>query len=147
MSGLCVCEDVLYLRLHDVEGHVVEAAVDDDVGEGLRRLDVEVVHRLDRRQVLIDDVLEVAAALVHVAQHAAQDALVGVGLDENLDVKEVAQALVLEDQDALDDDDLARLDDLRPVGARVAREVVDRALDAPALAQCLEVRDEQVRLE
>ena len=93
------------------------------------------MHRLDRRQILIDDVLEVAAALVHVAQHAAQDALVGVGLDENLDVKEVAQALVLEDQDALDDDDLARLDDLRPVGARVAREVVDRALDAPALAQ------------
>ena len=39
------------------------------------------------------------------------------------------------------------LDDLRFRGARVAREIVDRALDALARAQCLEVLDEQVRLE
>lgn len=128
--GLPVLEDVLYLRLHDVEGHIVEAAVDDDVGEILRRLDVEIVHRLDRRQVLADDVLEVTAALVHIAQHAAQDALIGIGLDEDLDVEEIAQALILEDQDALDDDDLARLDDLRLLRARVARKVVDGTLDA-----------------
>lgn len=105
------------------------------------------MHRLDRRQVLADDVLEVTAALVHIAQHAAQDALIGIGLDEDLEVEEIAQALILEDQDALDDDDLARLDDLRLLRARVAREVVDGTLDALSLAQRLEMRDEQVRLE
>ena len=77
------------------------------------------MHRLYGFEVLLDDVLEVTAALVDVAQHTAQDALVGIGLDKDLDIKQIAQALILQDQDTLDDDDAARLDDRRLFGARM----------------------------
>ena len=80
----------LDLRLHHIERDVVASAVEDEVGKGLRRLDVEVVHRLDGGEVLVDDALEAAAALADVARDAAQDAFVGVGLDEDLDVEEVS---------------------------------------------------------
>lgn len=80
----------LDLRLHHIERDVVASAVEDEVGEGLCRLDVEVVHGFDGGEVLVDDALEAAAALADVARDAAQDAFVGVGFDVDLDVEEVS---------------------------------------------------------
>lgn len=137
----------LDLRLHHIERDIIAAAVEDNVGEGLRRFDVEVVHGLDGGEVLVDDALEASAALADVARDAAQDALVGVGFDVDLDVEEISEACVLENQDALDDDDAARPDGDGLFRARVLREVVGRAGDSPSGAQFLEVMDEEVCVE
>ena len=66
------------------------------------------MHRLHRRGVLRDDRLHRAPALADVAQDTPRQPDVGVGVDVNLDVHQVAQLLVLEDQDAVDDDHLRR---------------------------------------
>ena len=49
-------------------------------------------------------------ALLDVALQPSHQAQVGVGVDEDLDVHQVAQPLVGEDQDALDQDDGLRID-------------------------------------
>jgi len=105
------------------------------------------MHGLDRGQILFDDVVELAASFVHVTQHAAQDAFIRIGFDEDLDVEDVAQLLRLEDQDALDDDDMARLDNDGFLRAVVLREIIDGAFDTVSFTQFLEVLDEQIRLK
>ena len=93
---------------HDIEGDAVVAALgDDEIGPALARLDELQVHRPHRLVVLLADLTEGAAARLHVAADAAEDADVGVGVDEDLDVEAIADPLVDEDQDALDDDDRA----------------------------------------
>ena len=67
--------------------------------------------------------------------------------DEDLDVEDVAQLLRLEDQDALDDDDMARLDNDGFLRAVVLREIIDGAFDTVSFTQFLEVLDEQIRLK
>ena len=110
---------------------------DDDIGILAARLNELLVHGLDGRQILCDDALERAAAVAHVAQRAAQNANIGVGLDEDLDVKHFAQPRVLENEDALDDDDLARPDELGLTCALVVGVGVDRAADGPAALSSL----------
>ena len=83
---------------------------DDNIGVALRRLDEHLVHGLDRREILRDDRLQVAAAVAHVAHDAPQDAHIGVRVDKELDVQPVAQLRLGKDEDALDDDDLGRTD-------------------------------------
>lgn len=59
----------------------------NDIGILAARLNELLVHGLDGRQILRDDALKRAAAVAHVAQRAAQNANIGVGLDEDLDVE------------------------------------------------------------
>ena len=65
------------------------------------------------------DVLDGAAALGEVASQAADEAQVGVGVDEDLDVEQLAEHRLGEDQDPLDEHDPAGLDlrECRPVRA------------------------------
>ena len=70
-----------------------------------------------------------AAPVAHVAGEAADEADVGVCVHKNLDVAQVAEPRVGEDEDALDKNDLARLDvylfvrmDSPRVGGEVLRE-------------------------
>lgn len=74
---------------------------DDDVGVAFARFDKTVMHRFDGRQVLIDDGVHTASALVDVATKASDKADVGVSVDENLYVKKVAKLLVFKNQYAL----------------------------------------------
>ena len=76
----------------------------------MRRLDELEVHRPHRRVVLVAHRLEGAAALLDVAADAADDADVGVGVDEDLDVDLLAQRGLDEHEDALDDDHARGLD-------------------------------------
>jgi len=105
------------------------------------------VHRLDRREVLVDDRVDRAAALFDVAADPAAQAHVGGGVHEDLDVHLGAELRVLEDQDALDHDDLARLDAQHLVRPVVDRVVVSRALDGQALFELAQVFDHHVRVE
>ena len=81
---------------------VVAAARHDHVGIALARLDELQVHRLDGSEVLVEDFVERAAALGHVAANAADEADVGVGVDEDLHVAEIAHTRVSEQEDAVD---------------------------------------------
>ena len=65
---------------------VVPAARHDHVGVALARLDELQVHRLDGGEVLVEDFLQRAAALFHVAPDAPDEPHVGVGVDERLHV-------------------------------------------------------------
>ena len=46
-SGEILLQEVADMRLHDLKCHVIHAAVYDDVRITPRRLDVEIMHRLD----------------------------------------------------------------------------------------------------
>ena len=84
----------------------MSAARDDDVGVALARLDELEVHRLHRGEILVEDFLERPAALDDIASQAANQADIGVGVDEHLHRKQLANARVGEQQDAVDHDDV-----------------------------------------
>lgn len=67
----------------------------------------------------------VAAALLYVADDAAEDPLVSVGFHIDFDVQEAADPLVGEKQDALNEDDRSRLDLDDLAGSVVLAVVVD----------------------
>ena len=66
---------------------------------------------------------------------------------KNFDVKHFAQPRVLENEDALDDDDLARLDELGLIRALVVGVGVDGAADGLACLELLKLLDHQIGLE
>lgn len=126
---------------------IIAALRNDDVGKFLARLHELLVHRLDRRQILRHDGLQRSAALVDVANDAADNAHIGVRIDENLDVAEVAQLLVLKDQDTLHDDDLGGLDPHRLIDPVMYRKIVDRSFDTLARRQTAYMLDHQIRIK
>ena len=65
---------------------VMPALRDDQVGLALARLDELLVHRFDSGQVLVDNAVQRAPALLDVADDAAQDAHIGVGVHKDLHV-------------------------------------------------------------
>ena len=137
---------------HALDDHVqrhqiVPALGDDHVRAALGGLHEGLVHGLDGAQVLIDDALETPAAIPHIAHDAAQDAHVRVRVHKDLDIHLVAELAVFIDQDALDDDDAGRLDGNGLLRAVMDGVVVDRALDALARLELLEMLDKHVRVE
>ncbi len=96
----------------------------DDVGVALAGLHKGLVHGLDRGQVLLDHAVQAAAALLDVPHQTAQDALVGVGVHEDLIVEHGAQLRLHEGQDALHDEHRGRFNVLHFVTAVVVGVVV-----------------------
>lgn len=119
----------------------VVAPRDDDVGAPLEGGDVLVVRGLDELGVLGEDAGDGAAAELGVAEHAAGEAGVAVGLDEDLEVHELVEAelgpgVLVEGEDALEDDDVDVPErDVLGRAAAVVDVVVHGDLDLPAVAQ------------
>jgi hypothetical protein len=65
---------------------VVSAARDDHVRVALARLDEFAMHRLNGREVLLDDLVEWPAANVGIALDAANEPDVRICVHEHLDV-------------------------------------------------------------
>ena len=65
-----------------------------------------LVHGLYRGEVLGDDGLEGPAPFLHIPQSTAENADVGIRLHKDLNVKHIPESGVLENQDALYDDNL-----------------------------------------
>src|SRR5688572_3716810 len=111
---LCRGEPALDSCDEHLDGHrIVSATRHDDVRVALAGFDELEVHRLHGREVLLEDVLERAPPLHHVALDAANQPHVGVRVHEHLHVTERAHALVHEEQDAVHDDHVGRLHALR----------------------------------
>jgi len=106
---------------YHLERHPVLAPLgNDDVGPALRRLDELEMHRAHRLEILAQHVLDGAAALGHVAAEPPDQPDVGVGVDVDLEVEQVAQRRLDEDQDPSSKDDGLRLDAAGALGAPVA---------------------------
>jgi len=101
------------------------------------------MHRADGGHVLVDDRICRPTALGDVALQTADEADVRVGIHEELNIKQLAQGWLGKEQDAFDEDDAARLDRLRPLGAAVGGEVIDRHFYRLAVFQLYDVLDEQ----
>ena len=87
--------------------------------------------------------VQAAAALLHVPHKTAQDALIGVGVHEDLVVEHGAQLRLYKGQDALHDEHRGRFDVLHFVTAVVVGVVVYGAVDGTAGLELLQVVDEQ----
>ena len=118
--------------------------LDDDVRELLLRVDELVkvgLARLDRRL----DRLERVAALGHVALDLPRELDLVRDVEVDLEVEQVAHALVVEGVQALDDEDLGGLDPLRRV-EEPGHVVVDGLVDGLALAQRLDLLVHEVEV-
>ena len=135
--------------LHDhVQGHQVVAALQHhDVRVLPGGLHILLMHGLHSGEILGDHGLERPAPLLHIPQGPAEDPLVRVRLHKDLDVEHIPQSGVLEDQNALHNDDLGGLDLHGLVGAVVLHKGVDGALDGASGLQLLQVADQQVRVK
>ena len=80
---------------------------------------------------------ERAAARVDVALDAADQPDVGVGVDEDFHVAQVADALVDEEKNAVDDDDVGGLDSDGFARSQVGDEIVDRLFDGASVGEVL----------
>lgn len=118
-------------------GGVLAAVGDDDVRVALAGLNESLMHGLDGGEVLVDNAVEGAAALLDVPHQTAQDALIGIGVYENFVVEHGAQLRLHEGKDAFHDEDGGRFDVLDLVAAVVVGVVVHRAVDGAASLQLL----------
>jgi hypothetical protein len=146
------CGGVLQTPLNFSDDHldrdrVVTAARNDHIRVSLARLDELEVHRLNGGQVLLDDFIQRPAAHVSVALDAADESNVRVGIDENLDVAEVANPFIDEQQNPVDDNDVGRLDTCCIRAPQVRHEIILRFRDGLPVAQRIQVRDEKIVVE
>ena len=73
-----------------IQGHHVMAPLQNhNVGKALGGLHELLVHGLDGGEVLRHHRVQGAAPLLHVPGDAAEDAHIGVGVHENLDVHQI----------------------------------------------------------
>ena len=105
------------------------------------------MHRLDGREVLIDDRLHGSPALRDVALQPPDEPRVVVGIDEHLDVHERAQRGVGINKDAFNDDRAPGGDRFRRGVAHVPREIVERRFDRTPGTQLVQVPHHQVGFE
>ena len=87
------------------------------------------------------------SAICRVALDVADQSLVGVGIDKDLEVHHVPELLVEEHHDTLDDDDRLRFD-MDGLWQSVAQNIgVGRLLDGLALSQVVHLLDQQPPVE
>ena len=130
------------------ECRAIEPALGDDhVGVTFRGLDEALVCRAYRAEVLLHDELGGTASFGDVAPQPSDQADVGGGVDEDLQVEALAEGSVPEHQDPVDDDDARRLDHPDPIAAVVLGVVVDRYGDRCAVGERCEVIVEQRPVE
>ena len=133
-----------YLYLDDVKYYIIHAAVQHDVCKILCRLNVNVVHRLDRGQILLCYSLYISAAVLYVTDHTAEYPLVGIRLYIDLYIQKISEFLILEHHDALDYDNRRRLYRNGLIAPVMDSIVIYRTLDRLAVSELSQVFDEEV---
>ncbi len=132
---------------NEAEGVGVASTGEDDIGIFLGWLDIPLVHGLDRCEVLLHDIGQGAAALAHIAVSAAQNALVGIGIDVNLEVDEGTKVIEVVEQDAVDDEDVGGIKVDGNGVAGMGFEVVDRVVDALPGAKSADMGDHERHIQ
>ena len=118
---------------------------DDDVCVALARLNELEVHGLDGIGVALDHPVYVLSAFGDVPGHDPHQAVIVIGIDEDLDIHLVAQFLAGEDEDALDDDYISGLHgDGFGLGTRAGYIGIDRLVDGLAGLELRQLLAEEV---
>jgi hypothetical protein len=112
---------------------------DDQVGVPFGRFDELLEHRLHRASVLLDDGFHGTQTVAHVADETTHEAFVVVLVDEDPNVHLVAKRLVLQDQNALEQDDVRRPEASGFAAPAVLLVVVHRAVDGRTGTQGLQM--------
>src|ERR1700741_510376 len=95
IAGRSALQSALNLSDYHLDSDcIVSAPGHDDVSVPLARLDELEVHRLHSRQVLLDYFVERSSSIVGVALDSADEANVGIRVDEDFDIAQVTQAVV-----------------------------------------------------
>ncbi len=130
-------------------GHRVQILLDvhDPVGEVAVRLHVGVVHRGDRLAELAADIVGVASAFGDVAPDPSFEPDVLGDIDEDRMVEQLVDAREAEEENSLDEDDLAGLDTDRRPGSGVGGEVVLGNVDVAPGTEIGQVSGEQLVVE
>jgi len=133
---------------HDVDGVFVGAALrDNEIGVALCRFDEFQMHRFQDIKIAVHDHLGCAPALSHIAGDDADETLVGICVNEYLQIHQVTQFLAAEGHDALNDNHVARLDMYR-FGHTVALEItICGLLYGVAHSQLVNLLDKQLPVE
>ena len=106
------CDDLIEVVYNHIEGIVkVEVIGDDDVGLVFERLDILLKGGGDVVFVAVEYIVEVIAALFFVADDAALELDVVLGVNEELKVKLLYNFCVVEDKEAFHDQYGSRLED------------------------------------
>jgi hypothetical protein len=126
---------------------VVPAAWDYHVGVALARLDKLEVHRLHRRKILLDYLVERAAAHARVALDAPNEPDVRVRVDKHLYIAQLPHALIDEEKYPVDDDHIGGLAASRCLTPQVRDEVVFGFIDRASIAQGAQVSAEKIIVE
>ena len=105
------------------------------------------MHGLDRGEILVYHAVETAPAVTHVADDAAEDTHVGIGVDVNFNVHLLAKLKALEDEYPLDDYHARGADGDGPVRAVVNGIIVHGALHRVTRAQLTQRVDEHFRVK
>ena len=119
----------------------------DDVGITLGGLDELLVHGLEHLQITFYDHRHGAPAVDGVALNVANEPLVGVAIDKYPEIHEIAQLLVEQCHDALDDDNRLRfhMDGFRETVALYVG--IGGLLDGPPLPQVVDLPMKQFPVE
>jgi len=118
---------------------VVSTARHDYIRIPFARLDKLAMHRLNCRQILLDDFIERPAAHVNVALDPADQSDVGIGIHEHFHVAQIADPLVNEEKNSVDDHNVSGLDSGALGPPKVGDEIVFRLLDRIPVAQRIEM--------
>src|SRR5436190_14999958 len=105
------------------------------------------MHRPDRTFVLIQSSLESSPAFVYVAAKTADQPDIIRRINENTHIQKVENARFRKDQNAFNDHNGLRFDDLDLVAACVRDEIVERHLDLQTLFQPHQMVDKHVAVD
>ena len=94
---------MVYYGTNHVDGHgVVFVVGNDDVGKGFRGFDKLLVHGFQGGLVAVQNFFHVTATLGNVAFQSSNQSLVRIGVNEYLDVEQVAKFRIGKNQDSFD---------------------------------------------
>ena len=105
------------------------------------------MHRLYRREVLLDDIVNVSSTLFYIAEDSPQNPLIRIRFDVDLDIEQAAQSRICQQKDPLNEDNLARLNMNRLIRTVVHRVIIDRTLNALTVAKLSDMLNQQIRLK
>ena len=105
------------------------------------------MHRLNRRNILINNRLHCATTIANIAQNATCQTQISISIDKHLDIHHIAQLLILEDQNTIDNNHTRRLHQNGLLHTIVLDKRIYGVLDRHVVLQCLQVFDQHLRIE
>src|SRR5262249_55041730 len=120
-----LCDD------HIDRNFVVAASWNNNVRPPFAGLDEFEVHGLHGPRVLRDNLVQRSPPFKNVPPDPAEQAFIGVRIDEDPYIHQFAQLFVVENEDPLDDDDVGRMNDNLFPCSPVGGIVISRLTDGP----------------